>query len=92
MEMVKKTLGQHDEEKTPKESRALLENIDEETISVNFIRKQFSNFSLGKEETPAMEECSPTKPSQGSFAEKLAARAHAGTDEQELPAGGSISS
>jgi len=63
MEMVKKTLGHNEEERIPKEVRNRLENIDEENISVNFIRRQFSNFSLHKEpgQMPPIEENSPTK-------------------------------
>lgn len=58
MDMVKKTLGSQYEEaegRKQKETKTTLEDIDEETVAsqihpseVDFIKKQFSNFSLNE--------------------------------------------
>ena len=99
MEMVKKTLGQTEDEKTPKDKRTHLENIDEEAISVDFIKRQFSNFSLGQQkEVPASVRVeggsSPSKTSQTFYPESNFMQLNSGNDEQDImpPTLGSMSS
>lgn len=107
MDMVKKTLGQNDDEKTPKQKRTQLENIDEEAISVDFVKKQFSNFNTSStvcrepmsvkqhpNDMHRAEDGSSSKHSQSFFPDRNFVQMNSGNDEQDImpPTAGSMSS
>ena len=89
MELVRKTLGQNDEEKTPKNRPSTLENIDEEAISTGFLKKQFSNFTLASgqpQEMPRTDDNSSSRHSQQTFYPETRSYVHMNrqSDEQDL--------
>ena len=83
MDMVKKTLGQNEDEKTPKQKRTHLENIDEEALPVDFMTKQFSNFSIKhhQKDLPRVEEGTSSKHSHTFFQDRNFQQIAPGNDE-----------